>query len=66
VLLKVYTIVTRLPASPLAVPAGLDGNGLPIGLQIVGPRWSELRLLEIAHELERAEILPGFQPPSGE
>jgi amidase len=61
--LQVFCNLTGLPA--LAVPAGLDDNGLPIGLQIVGPRWSELRLLEIARELERAEILPGFQAPPG-
>jgi amidase len=53
--------LTGLPA--LAVPAGLDDDGLPINLQIVGPLWSELRLLEIARELERAGILPGFQAP---
>jgi amidase len=32
-------------------------------VQLVGPRWSEIRLLEIARELERAGILPGFQAP---
>jgi len=52
-----------LPA--LAAPAGLDRAGLPIGIQIVGPLWSELRLLDIARTLERAEILPGFQAPPG-
>jgi amidase len=55
--------LTGLPG--LVVPAGLDDDGLPIGLQIVGPLWSEMRLLEIAGELERAEILPGFQVPPG-
>jgi len=53
--------VTGLPG--LAVPAGLDDDGLPIGIQIVGPLWSEMRLLEIARALEQAEILPGFQAP---
>jgi len=57
--LQVFCNLAGLPA--LSVPAGLDGDGLPIGLQIVGPRWSELRLLEIARALEREEILPGFQ-----
>ncbi len=54
----------NLTGSPaLSVPAGLDDGGLPIGLQIVGPLWSEMRLIEIARELERAGVLPGFQPP---
>ena len=49
----------------LVVPAGLDQDGLPIGIQIVGPRWSEMRLLAIARALEEAGILPGFRPPPG-
>jgi amidase len=61
--LVVFCNLTGMPA--LAVPAGLDNDGLPIGIQIVGPRWSETRLLEIARELELAGILPGFQKPPG-
>jgi amidase len=47
----------------LAVPAGQDDDGLPIGVQIVGPRWSEMRLLELARELERVGALPGYRAP---
>lgn len=36
----------------VAIPAGLDENGIPFGLQIVGPRYSDHRLLEIAQALE--------------
>jgi len=61
--LLVFCNLTGLPA--LAVPAGLDHDGLPVGVQVVGPRWSELRLLGIAGELERAGVLPGFQVPPG-
>jgi amidase len=50
-----------LPA--LVAPAGQDGEGLPVGVQIVGPRWSEMRLLGIGRTLEAVEALPGFQPP---
>jgi amidase len=59
--LAVFCNLTGLPA--LAVPAGLDDDGLPIGIEIVGPRWSEMRLLDIARQVEEAEILPGFRPP---
>lgn len=43
------------------VPIGLDPEGLPIGVQIVGRRWSEERLLAIAGLL--AEITGPFQRP---
>jgi len=61
--LLVFCNLTGQPA--LAVPAGLDSDGLPVGIQVVGPRWSELRLLGIARELEWAGVLPGFQAPPG-
>jgi amidase len=59
----VFANLAGLPA--LTVPAGQDEAGLPIGVQIVGPRWSEIRLIEIAAELEEAGILPGFARPPG-
>src|SRR5262249_54395639 len=57
----------NIPGLPsLTVPAGLDADRLPIGIQIVGPLWSEMRLLAIARELGGAGVLPGFQPPPGD
>jgi amidase len=46
-------------------PAGQDDDGLPIGVQIVGPRWSDLRLCAIARAFESARLLPGFRAPPG-
>jgi len=59
--LLVFANVTGAPA--LVAPAGSSGDGLPIGVQIVGPRWSEIHLIEIARALEEAGVLPGFQRP---
>ncbi|MGH3647089.1 MAG: amidase [Micromonosporaceae bacterium] len=59
----IFANLAGLPS--LVVPAGLDEEGLPIGVQLVGPRWSEPRLLAIATQLEQAGILPGFAPPPG-
>ena len=42
--------LTGLPA--LSVPCGLTREGLPIGLQIVGPPWSEQRLLRAGYAFE--------------
>src|SRR5688572_16363996 len=44
--------VTGLPA--IVVPAGVDGDGLPIGMEILGPPFSEPMLIRIAHAYERA------------
>ncbi len=41
-----------LPA--ISVPCGFDKNGLPLGLQIVGPRWGENKVLDIAHLFQQS------------
>ena len=38
----------------VSIPCGLTRAGLPIGLQLIGPRWSEARLLAIALAYENA------------
>jgi amidase len=58
-----FANLTGLPA--LAVPGGTAEDGMPIGIQVVGPLWSDVHLLDIARELEQAAILPGFRAPTG-
>ncbi|HET6308246.1 MAG TPA: amidase family protein [Rhodopila sp.] len=36
----------------LSLPVGLDRNGMPFGLQIVGPRGGDALVLRVAHQLE--------------
>ena len=36
----------------VALPLGLDGAGLPFGVQLVGPRYADHRLLSMAHAIE--------------
>jgi amidase len=48
---KVFN-VTGQPA--VAIRIGTDESGLPIGAQLVGPRWSDNRLLEVASAVEHA------------
>jgi aspartyl-tRNA(Asn)/glutamyl-tRNA(Gln) amidotransferase subunit A len=43
--------LTGLPA--ISIPCGRDGNGLPIGLQLVSRRWAEALLLRAARAYER-------------
>jgi amidase len=50
-----------LPA--VAVPAGFGGAGLPMGLQIIGPRGSDAMLLELAEAYHRGTGWPQARPP---
>jgi aspartyl-tRNA(Asn)/glutamyl-tRNA(Gln) amidotransferase subunit A len=53
------TIPSSLAGIPaISIPCGLS-EGLPVGLQIAGPEFSENRLLDAAHALEGAI---GFDP----
>jgi len=49
----VFTVTVNLAGLPgIAVPVGLDGQGLPLGLQLIGRPWEEDALLNYAHVLE--------------
>ncbi|MDA0924469.1 MAG: Asp-tRNA(Asn)/Glu-tRNA(Gln) amidotransferase subunit GatA [Proteobacteria bacterium] len=51
----VFTVTVNLAGLPgLAVPTGLDGAGLPLGLQLIGKPWEEGELLNIGYALEQA------------
>jgi aspartyl-tRNA(Asn)/glutamyl-tRNA(Gln) amidotransferase subunit A len=51
----VFTVTVNLAGLPgIAVPAGLDKSGLPLGLQLIGRPWEEGDLLNTAYTLERA------------
>ena len=50
----IYTIGANLAGLPaVSVPCGFVGE-LPVGLQIVGPHFSEARILSAAHAYQRA------------
>ncbi|HEV3481158.1 MAG TPA: amidase family protein, partial [Candidatus Acidoferrales bacterium] len=44
--------LTGCPA--ISIPCGFTPQGLPVGLQLIGPRWCEARLLSIALAYEQA------------
>ena len=51
----VFTVTVNLAGLPgISVPVGLDGQGLPLGLQLIGRPWEEGSLLNHAYVLERA------------
>jgi Asp-tRNA(Asn)/Glu-tRNA(Gln) amidotransferase A subunit family amidase len=49
-LLALPANLTGQPAT--AVPTGLSSDGLPLGLQVMGPRWADLRTLAVAARVE--------------
>ena len=49
----VFTVTVNLAGLPgIAVPAGLDGQGLPLGLQLIGKPWEEGALMNVAQAIE--------------
>lgn len=51
----VFTVTVNLAGLPgISVPVGLDAQGLPLGLQLIGQPWQEADLLNHAYVLERA------------
>jgi aspartyl-tRNA(Asn)/glutamyl-tRNA(Gln) amidotransferase subunit A len=51
----IYTVTVNLAELPaISVPAGLNADGLPLGLQLIGPKLSEQRLFDVASVLEEA------------
>jgi aspartyl-tRNA(Asn)/glutamyl-tRNA(Gln) amidotransferase subunit A len=51
----VFTVTVNLAGLPgIAVPAGLDKAGLPMGLQLIGRPWEEGDLLNTAYALEQS------------
>jgi aspartyl-tRNA(Asn)/glutamyl-tRNA(Gln) amidotransferase subunit A len=50
----VFTLSANLAGIPgISIPGGLSSGGLPIGLQIMGPHFSEDRLLQVAYHFEQ-------------
>ena len=51
----VFTVTVNLAGLPgVTVPAGQNGQGLPLGLQLIGRPWEEGALLNCAFALEQA------------
>ncbi|MDG1182882.1 MAG: Asp-tRNA(Asn)/Glu-tRNA(Gln) amidotransferase subunit GatA [Tateyamaria sp.] len=49
----VFTVTVNMAGLPgIAVPAGMDAQGLPLGLQLIGRPWEEGDLLNTAYALE--------------
>jgi aspartyl-tRNA(Asn)/glutamyl-tRNA(Gln) amidotransferase subunit A len=51
----IFTVTVNMAGLPgIAVPAGLDHKGLPLGLQLIGKPFDEETLFKTAHVIEQA------------
>ncbi len=51
----IFTVTVNMAGLPgIAVPAGLDARGLPLGLQLIGRPFDEETLFQTAHVIEQA------------
>lgn len=61
----VFTVPINLAGVPaISVPAGLDAQGLPLGLQLIGNVFGEETLLTVAYALEKAAAFKAQAPYS--
>jgi aspartyl-tRNA(Asn)/glutamyl-tRNA(Gln) amidotransferase subunit A len=52
--------LVNLPA--ISIPAGLASDGLPVGMQVIGPRFREDLVLAAAHRYEGVNPWPRHAP----
>lgn len=58
----IYTVTVNLAELPgISIPAGLSNDGLPLGLQLIGPKLSEQKLFNVGLTLEQAAQFPHFK-----
>jgi len=60
----VFTLSCNLAGLPgISLPCGFDSNGLPIGLQLLGPAFKEETILRVAYAYEQATEWHKAKPP---
>ncbi len=53
--LDLFTVAMNLAGVPAcSVPCGLATNGLPLGIQVIGRRFDDMRVLQLAKHIETA------------
>ncbi|MFV2090225.1 MAG: amidase [Pseudomonadales bacterium] len=66
--MEICTVISLTGCPAISVPGGFTAEGLPVGLQIVGPPRCDLEVLRLAHAFEQAtgyaEREPDYQGPS--
>ncbi len=59
----IYTVPVNIAGLPaISINAGYDPKGLPIGMQLIGPAFSEANLLRLAHQFEITSCIERRMP----
>lgn len=59
-----YATPFNVTGNPVVtIPGGYSGTGLPVGVQIVGGRWKDFELLEIAKRID--DVAGAYREPDG-
>ena len=60
----IYTIRANLAGLPaISIPSGFSNEGMPFGLQLLGPQMHDADVLAFAHAFEKATGLSNKIPP---
>jgi len=60
----IFTVPVNLAGLPaISIPTGLSNNNLPLGLQLIGQKWNEQEILNVAYRLEK-DINFNYKPKS--
>ena len=63
----IYTVSVNLAGLPgLSMPCGLDGKGMPVGAQLVGPALGEGKVLRAAHAFQLDTDYHTLRPQAAE
>jgi aspartyl-tRNA(Asn)/glutamyl-tRNA(Gln) amidotransferase subunit A len=63
-LADIFTIAVNLAGiCGVSIPCGFTSGKLPIGLQIIGPKWGEETMFQVAHAYEQATPWHKEKPP---
>jgi len=64
-LMDIYTAPASLSGLPsLALPCGFTKNKLPIGMQLIGPRWTEAMLFNLGEQYQQLTNWHNLKPPT--
>jgi len=67
--MEICSVISLTGTPVLSIPCGFTPDGLPVGLQIVGPPGDDLSVLQLAHAFEQvsrhAEREPDYRPIVG-